>query len=120
MQVVWHGNYAKFFELARSALLDRIGYNYRYRAMLASGYLWPVVDFSVRYVQAITQEHEIVVSARLVEYENRLRIRYVITDAASGRRLTKGETVQVAVDAKTRELCFESPPALLDRVRACL
>lgn len=25
MNVVWHGNYVNFFELARAALLDKIG-----------------------------------------------------------------------------------------------
>jgi hypothetical protein len=42
MQVVWHGNYARYFEQARCALLDSIGYNYP--EMKASGYAWPVID----------------------------------------------------------------------------
>ena len=28
MQIVWHGNYARFFEQARCALLDKIDFNY--------------------------------------------------------------------------------------------
>jgi len=27
MQIVWHGNYLKYMERARCALLDKIGYN---------------------------------------------------------------------------------------------
>src|ERR1043165_5158679 len=116
MQVVWHGNYPRFLELARSALLDRIGYNCR--EMQASGYLWPVVDMRLRYVKPIRLGQRIAISATLLEYDNRLRIRYAITDAAAGERLTKAETVQVAVAAASNELCLESPRILIERVEA--
>jgi len=46
--VTWHGNYFRYLETARSALLDNIGYNYR--QMVDSGYLWPVVDARIKYV----------------------------------------------------------------------
>ena len=49
--------------------------------------------------------------------ENRLKIGYRIRDKASGERLTKGWSVQVAVDAKTNELQFVSPQILVDKVR---
>ena len=42
MGVAWHGNYFRYFEIAREALLNQ--FNYGYRQMKASGYLWPVVD----------------------------------------------------------------------------
>ena len=35
LEIVWHGNYARYFEQARCALLDKIGYNYN--AMKESG-----------------------------------------------------------------------------------
>jgi acyl-CoA thioester hydrolase len=118
MQVVWHGNYVRFLEQARCALLDRIGYNYA--EMDASGYVWPVVDMRLKYVRPARFGQELRVVASLREYENRLRIDYRVLDAASGETLTKAETVQVAVMAKTGELCLESPPALIERVRGLL
>ncbi len=36
--------------------------------------------------------------AEIVEWENRLKIDYLITDACSGRRLSRASTTQVAVD----------------------
>jgi acyl-CoA thioester hydrolase len=42
MEVVWHGYYVKYFELARCALLRRIDYDYP--QMRASGYAWPVAE----------------------------------------------------------------------------
>jgi acyl-CoA thioester hydrolase len=118
MQVVWHGNYVRFLEQARCALLDKIGYNYA--QMDQSGYVWPIVDMRLKYVRPARFGQELRLVATLREYENRLRIDYRVLDADSGETLTKAETVQVAVIAKTGELCLESPPALLDRVRGLL
>ncbi len=118
MQVVWHGNYPRFLEEARCALLDRIGYNYP--EMQQSGYLWPIVDMRLKYVRPIRFAQVVTVAATLAEYENRLRIEYRIRDAETGEVLTKATTVQLAVLAATQELCLECPPALVERVRGLL
>ena len=39
MGIVWHGNYPRFLEQARSALFEKISFGYR--AMAESGYAWP-------------------------------------------------------------------------------
>jgi acyl-CoA thioester hydrolase len=118
MNVAWHGHYVKYFELARCALLRR--FDYDYPQMQASGYLWPIVECQLKYVGPAVYGQLLRVEASLVEYENRIRIAYVIRDAASGERLTKGQTTQVAVDASTRELQFVSPAIVLAKLeRAC-
>ncbi len=118
MQVVWHGNYVRFLEQARCALLDRIAFNYR--EMSASGYVWPVVDMRIKYVRPVRFGQEIRVTATMVEYESRIKIDYRIADVATGEVLTKAQTIQVAVDAATQELCFESPAALREKVQRVL
>src|SRR5882757_2253486 len=72
--IVWHGNYAKYFELARCALLDQ--FNYGYDAMRASGFMWPLIDLQVRYIKPLTFRQQIKVIATLREWEYRLLIRY--------------------------------------------
>ena len=114
MGVVWHGHYMRYFEIAREALLNQ--FDYGYRQMRESGYLWPVVDARVTYRDALVFEQQIRVRARIEEFENRLRIGYRITDAASGRRATTGYTIQVAVEAESRELCFVCPEILFERM----
>jgi len=114
MQVVWHGNYVRFLEQARCALLDKIEFDYQ--AMARTGYSWPVVDMRIKYVKPLRIAQEARARATLVEYENRLKIDYVITDAASDDIVTKAQTTQVAVDMATGELAFESPKALRDSV----
>jgi acyl-CoA thioester hydrolase len=114
MQIVWHGNYVKYLEIARCALFDRIDYNYE--QMKASGYAWPVVDMHLRYIGSARFGQKILLRAKLVEWENRLKIDYLITDAASGRRLTRATTTQVAVDIASGEMCFVSPPVLFEKL----
>jgi len=118
MQIVWHGNYVRFLEQARCALLDKIEYNYK--EMLRSGYAWPVVDLRIKYVRPVRFGQEVRVTATMVEYENRIKIDYRVADLASGEVLTKAHTIQVAVDVANNELCFESPRALTDKVRRLL
>lgn len=114
MEVVWHGHYAKYFEIARCLLLDKISYNYN--EMKESGYSWPVIELKTRYIKPATFGQDIKILARLREYELRLKIDYLITDAASGSRLTKGHTVQVAVDMAKGELLLASPSILLEKL----
>lgn len=118
MQVVWHGNYAKFFEVGRCALLEHIGYGYI--EMEKSGYAWPVVDMRIKYARPLVFRQRARIEATLLEYENRLRIAYRIFDAESGTLVTKGESTQMAVNISTRESLFVSPPCLVDRVEAML
>jgi len=118
MGVVWHGNYARFLEEARDALLDSIEYNYE--EMRDSGYTWPVVDMRIKYVRPIRFRQEIRVTATLVEFENRLRIDYRIYDHASGELLTKAQTTQLAVAIVDDKLAFESPRVLIEKVRGRL
>ena len=112
--VVWHGWYAKYLEVARCALLDTFDFNYD--AMAGSGYLWPVIDMHLRYVKPAHFRQKIRVRAVLAEWEHRLKIDYLVTDAASGERMTKGSTVQVAVNAQTGEKCLVSPDILFEKL----
>ncbi|QIE23799.1 Thioesterase-like superfamily protein [Caballeronia sp. SBC1] len=114
MNVCWHGHYLKYFEIGRAALL-RV-FDYDYREMQASGYHWPIVEVHLKYVRPAIYGQQIEVRAQLLEYQNRLKIGYEIVDAASGGRLTKGHTIQVAVNAATQELQFVSPPVMIEKL----
>ena len=118
MEIVWHGHYVKYFEQARCALLDKLDHNYR--QMRDSGYAWPVIDLQVRYVRGAQFGQRIIVRADLVEWESRLKINYLISDAETGELMTRGSTVQVAVEIATREMQFASPQVFIDAVQKAL
>lgn len=114
MSVVWHGHHFRYFEVARTELLRRIDYDYP--NMQASGYAWPVIECHCRYTKPILYGKKIAVTARMVEYENRMKILYEITDVESGVRLCKGSTTQVAFDLAQQEACFVTPDDFQKRV----
>ena len=120
MEIAWHGHYVKYLEVARCALLDRLDHNYL--QMRDSGYGWPVIDLQIRYIRPLLFQQRVRVKADLVEWENRLKLNYLITDAATGERLTRASTVQVAVDLASREMQLASPRvfiAAVERALAC-
>jgi acyl-CoA thioester hydrolase len=112
--IVWHGNYAKYFEIARCALLET--FNYNYDQMALSGFSWPIIDLHMRYVKAARFADTIDVQATLREWEHRLRIDYLATDAASGLRICKATSIQVAVSLATQEMCLRSPDIIFERL----
>ena len=118
MEVVWHGHYVKYFEEARCALLDKLGHNYR--QMRDAGYAWPVIDLQLRYVRGAVFGQKLNVRASLVEWENRLKINYLISDLETGERLTRASSVQVAVEIASREMQLASPKVFTDAVERML
>lgn len=118
LEITWHGNYIKYFEMARCALLEKI--NYDYCEMKASGFAWPIVDIRVKYIRPSHFKQKIIVEAMLVEYENRLKINYLIKDKETGKKLTTGYSIQVAVEMQNGEMCFISPNILKQRLEKYL
>lgn len=114
MDIVWHGNYAKYLEIARCALLAR--FNYDYPQMRDSGYAWPIVDMRLKYIRPVSYDQRISIRAEITEWENRLRIDYEINDVLTGVRLNKAHTIQVAVNMQTREMDYICPPVLWERL----
>jgi acyl-CoA thioester hydrolase len=114
--IVWHGHYLKYLENARWALMARLDFGLD--AMIASGYAWPIVDLHVKYVRAARFNDRLTVQASLVEWENRLTVNYLVTNAASTERVARARTIQVAVEAGTGVLQFTTPAVLLERVTA--
>ncbi len=118
MQVVWHGNYLKYMERARCALLDKVDYGYR--QMLDSGFAWPVVDVRMKFVRPLVFGQKARMRATLIDYENRLKLGYLIFDPHSQEKIFEGYSVQMAVDARTGESCFASPQVAIDRIESFL
>ncbi|BDU75682.1 acyl-CoA thioesterase [Mesoterricola sediminis] len=110
MGFVWHGHYVKYLELARTAMMREAGLDWA--QMQDWGVIWPVVTCSMKYVRPLRYGQRFRVACRLLEYEDRIRIDYRITDAGTGETLHKAETVQLAVEAATGQLRFGCPDAL--------
>ncbi len=115
MEIAWHGHYVKYFEIARTALLEQVGYNYP--EMRDSGFAWPIIELKIRYAHPARFGQLLTVRAQFIGCEMRLKIGYISTDAKTGARLTHGHTVQVAVDMASEEMLLSSPKVLTDKIK---
>lgn len=118
MQVVWHGNYLRYFETGRRALLEKI--DYYYYEMVKTNYMFPVIDVSVKYINPLRFLNRIIIKSILMEYENRLKIKYEIRNAETGVLATKGVSTQMAFDMRTGETCFVCPKLLIEKVETLI
>ena len=117
MGVVWHGNYVKFMEAARCALLDKIGFGYN--EMLKAGFAFPIITMDIKYIRSLEFGEKALIRADLIEYKDILKINYEIKNS-KGEVTTKAETKQAAVKWDTKETQFESPRIFIERVERCL
>ena len=116
--VVWHGHYLKYLETARWAVMNRIGFGLD--AMMASGFVWPVVGLEVKYIRSARYGERLRVQASIVEWDAKLVLNYLVLDTKDGARVGRALTTQVAVERETGTLQLVSPACLTDRVRAAL
>ncbi len=117
-RVVWHGNYPKYLEMSRCALLKEVGSPYS--VMEEHGYFFPIVDIQVKYVRPLLFEQKVVIESWLVEWDNRLKINYVIKDKETGEVYTKAKTTQFAVAMPEQITQYVTPPFLVDIITAWL
>ena len=84
--------------------------------MKASGYVWPVIDLHMRYIAPAKFAQRLKLRAEIVEWENRLKIAYLITNSGTGQRISRATTTQVAVEIASGEMCFVSPRVLFEKL----
>lgn len=114
LNIVWHGNYPKYLELGRCAVMEKIGYGYD--QMSGSGYVWPFIDMRMRYARPMRLGVPVRVTAGIVEWESILKIVYTIEETASGERVMRATSSQVAVSIESNEMQWRSPPILFEKL----
>lgn len=114
MNIVWHGNYPRFLELGRMAVMNKIGYGYN--EMVESGYAWPIIDLRMRYARPMKLEHPVKITAGIVEWENTLRVTYLITEVEGGARVMRASSSQVALKIGTQDMLWVAPPILREKL----
>lgn len=94
MNVVWHGNYAIYFEDAREEFGRK--FDLGYLTMYGEGYYAPLVELSFKYKSPIIygMKPEITITYTPTEAA-KIVFDYEIRDTVSGRILAMGRSVQV-------------------------
>ena len=99
MGVVYHGNYAQYFEMGRVEWLRNIGISYKW--MEENGVMLPVVSLSMNYKKPARYDDLITVKTIFKSQSSvKIEFDYEIYNEA-GELLTTGNSILVFVDAKT-------------------
>jgi len=111
MQVVWHGNYFKYFDAARDRLFIEAGIDL-YRIVEETGLVFPITRTQTKHIRPLRFRDEVDCKAVLVEAECRLVVDFEIRQAASGTLCAKGRTEQAAVRAADGTLELRLPESI--------
>lgn len=111
-QVVYHGNYLRYFEFGRASLMREAGYPYK--AVEENGFVYPIIEIGLKYYSPLHYDDPIWVNTRPADLERvRLSFDYVITHRETGALICTGSTrhcatntagVPVGIDEQTLHL----------------
>ena len=100
MGIVYHANFAVWFEVGRVELLRQIGFEYSAMEQQEKCHL-PVVDLRVRYKAPAQYDDEIVVRTELKNARSTLlHFAYEVFRERDRALLATGETMHITVDDK--------------------
>lgn len=108
MQIVWHGNYLKYFDMARFGLFNEAGVDL-YRVYEESQYIFPITKTAAKHILPLRYGDDIICRATLVEAQIKIVLDFEIRLAEDGTVCTKGRGEQVAVKTPEMETLFQIP-----------
>jgi acyl-CoA thioester hydrolase len=108
MQVVWHGHYLKYFEVARHALFRECGLDLQHY-MKEKGYVFPVIRSMVKHIRPLRLDDEFTCTALLKEYRVKIVLEFEIKLISNGKVCAKGRSEQVALLVPDMQMAFSIP-----------
>jgi acyl-CoA thioester hydrolase len=108
MGVVWHGNYLKFFEDGREAFGKQ--YGIEYLDLYHQGYFTPIVKSEINHKSPINYGERAKIITTLIPMKAaKIIFQYEIINLTTGKVSAIGQTIQVFLSVKTRELELGKP-----------
>jgi len=99
MGVVYHGNYAQYFEMGRVEWLRNMGISYKW--MEDNGIMLPVVSLTMNYKKPARYDDLLTIKTTMLKLSSvKIEFDYEITNE-NNELLTTGYSVLVFVDMKT-------------------
>ncbi len=108
MQVVWHGNYLKYFDVARFGLFADAGIDL-YDYMINQHYVFPVTRSSIKHIAPLRPFDEFICRATVTEAEYKIVMDFEIRLSGDRQLCARGNSEQVAVKYPEMEMEFEVP-----------
>lgn len=108
LQIVWHGNYLKYFDIARFGLFKQAGLDL-YQYFLTRQLIFPVTRSSAKHIVPLRYDDAFVCRATVTEAVYKIAMSFEIRLAENGQICTRGKSEQVAVKMPEMEMQFEVP-----------
>ena len=91
MGIVHHSNYIRWFEEARSFLLEENGFGYK--KMEESGIISPVLSVNARYKSMTHYYDTVIINVKVVKYNGvKITLEYTVIDEKTGEVRCTGES----------------------------
>ncbi len=110
LDVVWHGHYLKYLEIARTQLFRELGLGGRISDNF--DFVLVVIESKLRHSAPLRFGDRFRVDAWLKEIDYRICVAYEVHNLTSGRRALKAHTMLATLDPKGG-LLIETPRELL-------
>lgn len=112
LAIAWHGHYPRFFELAHTELMRRIGLTYEEYKQYGVGA--PIVQCHVDYFVPLLLDEDCIIQASLSWSDGaRLNVSYEVRNS-SGEIAGTGYTVQMFFNVYTHEPYILPPPLVAE------
>jgi acyl-CoA thioester hydrolase len=100
MNVVYHGNYAQYFEVARAEAIREMGFTYK--EMEEMGIVMPIVELHTKFLRPAKYDDLLTIKTQLRELptDHRIEFHHEVLNE-EGKLLTIGRIVLYFLDAKT-------------------
>jgi acyl-CoA thioester hydrolase len=108
MQMVWHGNYLKYFDIARSELFDGLGVDL-FEFHDRTRYIFPIIRSSVKHIRPLKRGDEFICRATVKDARTKIVVAFEIRLVADGTICARGTTEQAAVLAPEMEMVYTIP-----------
>jgi len=116
MDVVYHGNYAQYFEVARAEAIRRLGFTYK--DMEAMGTFMPIVELHCKFLRPAHYDDLLTIKTILKELpaDHRIEFHHEVYNEQN-KLLTTGRVVLYFMNMKTREKA-SMPSALAEKLQS--
>lgn len=108
MNIVWHGNLMKYFDVARFALLDQCGIDLQDYYEKTS-YLFPIIKTATKHIIALRNRDELLCKVTVREAKIKIVMDFEIRRRGQKQICASGRSEQVAVLYPEMKMMFEIP-----------
>ena len=115
MQMVWHANYLKYFDIARFELFDQAGIDL-YEYFKRTKFLFPITKTSTKHIFPLRHRDEFICKATITDARIIITMNFEIRRVFDNAVCARGKSDQVAVKHPKMEMMFEIP----EDIRAAL